>query len=140
MTERFKRFLLIFMMLALPVQTFASAAMLGCDMSATPRQVQIVMAPMDHGMDHDMDHDMAQDMDHGKGGCHDAPDEMPGAQPDEHQCNHCTACYLAAAFPIPASGTTFVAPVPYIPHLQPDDPLSGFIPEGPERPPRTTLA
>ncbi len=121
MHSHFKRFLLIFMMLALPVQAFASAALLGCEFSSAGAEAGIAM-----------DHAMAD--------CHEAPAEKPGVPAGEHQCSHCAACYLAAAFPMPAATATLVAPIPYTPPLARIEPFSGFIPEGPERPPRTSLA
>lgn len=124
MTLLLKRFLLLFMMLALPLQAFASVALLGCEFA---RQ----------GMEDKVSMDMA-DMDHAMSGCHDAPAENAGMPVGEHQCSHCTACCLAAAFPIPVSPAALVTPIPYIPHLQRDEPFNGFIPNGPERPPRTT--
>lgn len=129
MRTRLKRFLLIFMMLALPVQAFASVALLGCEFARAGTEIQpvVAMAAMDHAM---MDHAMAD--------CHEAPAEQSSAPVGEHQCSHCAACYLAAAFPIPAAVAALVTPIPYSPHLQPSESFSGFIPEGPERPPRTS--
>lgn len=118
MRTLFKRFLLVFMMLALPVQTFASAAMLGCEPMRTEIQVS-------------MDEVMAN--------CHE-PAGQSGAPAAEHQCKHCTACYLATGLPVPASGATYAAPAPHIPYLHPSAQFSAFIPEGLERPPRTSLA
>lgn len=105
-------------MLALPVQTFASAAMMSC---ALPQQ------------------DTAQTMvmvEDGMAGCH----EPEQSAPTSHNCKHCTACALASALPIPSSETPVIVPVPtrYFPH--PAASFSGFVPEGPERPPRTSLA
>lgn len=121
MHKRFKRFLLIFMVLALPVQAFASVALLGCEFAHASKEIQpaAAMSSMDHTMDN----------------CHEAVPEQAG----EHQCSHCAACYLAAAFPIPAGVAALVMPIPYTPHLQTSESFSGFIPEGPERPPRPSL-
>jgi len=107
-------------MLALPVQAFASAAMLGC---ALPHQA--AMAPMAMAMAED-----------GMAGCH----EPEQSAPTPHNCKHCTACALAFALPIPSSDTPAIVPSPtrYFPH--PAASFSGFVPEGPERPPRTPLA
>ncbi len=121
MLSHFKRFLLMFMMLALPVQAFASAALLGCEFSSTGAEAGVTM-----------DHAMAD--------CHEVPAEKSAMPAGEHQCSHCAACYLAAAFPMPASATAQVTPLPYTPPLARIEPFSGFIPEGPERPPRTALA
>lgn len=124
MTGLLKRFLLMFMMLALPLQAFASAAMLGCEFSRAGSADQVSMdeAYMDRAMS----------------GCHDAPAERSGMPVGEHQCSHCAACCLAAAFPIPVSATAPVTPIPFTPHLLRAESFSGFIPSGPERPPRTT--
>ena len=126
MHTRLKRFLLIFMMLALPVQAFASVALLGCE-----------FARGDNGMPAAMD---MVGMDHAMADCHEAPAGESSVPGGEHQCSHCAACYLAAAFPIPAVLTSPVAPIPYSPHLLITENFSGFVPEGPERPPRTTHA
>ena len=126
MHNRFKRYLLIFMMLALPVQAFASAALLGCEFARLGGEAAPAM-------------DMAG-MHHAMGDCHEAVPEQSSAPAGEHQCSHCAACYLAAAFLVtPAAATLAVTP-PHTPHLQRIEPFSGFIPEGPERPPRTPLA
>lgn len=117
--NRFKHLLMVFMMLALPVQTFASAALLGCELSRAAPETQVAM-------------------DHGMSVCHDAPADKPDMPVGEHQCGHCAACYLAAAFPIPAASAALVTPIPYSPYLQTSESFSGFIPEGPERPPRTS--
>lgn len=126
MHTRLKRFLLIFMMLALPVQAFASVALLGCEFAHADSKMQPAV---------DMDHAMT---DHAMADCHQPPAEQSNAPVGEHQCSHCAACYLAAAFPIPAAVAALVTPIPYSPHLHTSESFSGFIPEGPERPPRTS--
>ncbi|MEW6133505.1 MAG: hypothetical protein AB1591_10150 [Pseudomonadota bacterium] len=123
--HRFKRHLLFFMMLILPLQAFASVTLLGCEFARLGGEAAPVM-------------DMAG-MPHAIGDCHESAPEQSGAPADEHQCSHCAACYLAGAFPLPAAVTTAVAPIPHTPHLRTAEPFSGFIPEGPERPPRTSL-
>mgnify|MGYP006932304555 CR=1 FL=1 len=89
MRTRLRRFLLIFMMLALPVQAFASVVLLGCEFAHDDAAMQtaIDMSSASHAMH----------------GSHEAPREQPVPSVGEHQCSHCTACYLAAAFPIPAT-------------------------------------
>lgn len=123
MHTRFKRYLLIFMMLALPVQAFASVALLACDMSIPAAVAQASPMPMDHAMN----------------GCHEDATEKANLPDGDHQCSHCAVCYLAAAFPIPASASAPVTPIPYTSYLLRTEPIGGFIPEGPERPPRTKL-
>jgi len=115
---RLHRFLLLLLMLALPVQVFASAAMMSC---ALPQQAAVQATAM-------VDEMMA--------GCHEPEQSAPAS----HNCKHCTACALAFALPIPSSDTPAIVPSPtrYFPH--PAASFSGFVPEGPERPPRTPLA
>jgi len=119
----FKRFLILLMMLVLPVQTFASAAMLGCAFSHQGPSSAPQMAMADEATPP----------------CH-AP-EQPDTKPAQHDCKHCAACYMASALPIPS---VFVPPVaPHSPSvIVPLAPSSfiGFIPDSPERPPRTTSA
>lgn len=116
----FHRFLLILLMLALPLQAFASAAMLGCVLSDRATAEPMAMAG---GM-------MA--------GCHepDQPD-TPSTQAD---CEHCAACALASVLPVPATDRAAVVPVSIHFLSQPAASFSGFVPSGPERPPRASLA
>lgn len=118
MRPRFPRFLLLLLMLVLPVQTFAAAAMLVCAGAhqAMPGQIASAGEAM--------------------AGCH----EPEPAPPQSHDCKHCTLCALASALPIPvADAARWGEPVP---HFQPSPVVhfNGFIPAGPERPPRTPLA
>lgn len=116
---RTQRLLLLLLMLALPVQAFASAAaMLGCALPQQDTAQTMVMA------------------EEGMAGCHESEPSAPAA----HDCKHCTACVLASALPIPSSDTPVIVPAStrYIPHAAAS--FSGFVPEGPERPPRTPLA
>lgn len=114
------RFLLMLLMLALPLQALASAAMLGCTFSH-----QAVAEPMA----------LADGM---MSGCHEPA--QPDAPPAQHDCQHCAVCALASAPPIPVGDSLAIMPAThsYTPH--PAASFSGFIPEGPERPPRPTLA
>jgi hypothetical protein len=109
------------LMLALPLQAFAGAAMLDC-MLAQPA------APTDAG---DAGHDMA--------GCHE--DDAP-VLPDGggHACAQCAACLLAGALPIPALHAAAVVPAARDYPSPPAEIFEGFLPEGPERPPRPRLA
>jgi hypothetical protein len=116
----FHRFLLLMMMLALPVQTFASAAMLDCAFSN-----QAMAEPMA----------MAGEM---MAGCHEP--EQPDTPPAQHNCEHCAACALASVLPIPVTDSVVIAPVSIRFISQPAASFSGFIPSGPERPPRPFLA
>lgn len=121
------------MMLALPLQAFASAAVLGCEFAHGDGGMQSAPGITSPGI---TSLGMA-DMDHAMSGCHETSEDPPAPSAGKHQCSHCAACYLAAAFPIPAVIGTAVAPIPYTPHLSVAEAFSGFIPEGPERPPRT---
>jgi len=119
----FKRFLLILMMLLLPVQTFASAAMLGCAFSHQGPSSAPEMAMAGEAMP----------------ACHEP--EQSDAPPAKHNCKHCAACYMASALPIPAAVIVPLAPVPHsviVPSVSPS--FVGFIPDSPERPPRSCLA
>jgi hypothetical protein len=117
---RFHRFLLFLMMLALPVQTFASAAMLDCTFTD-----QAAMAPMA----------MAGET---MAGCHEP--QQPDSPLTQHNCKHCAACALAAVLPIPVTDRAAVVPVSIHFLSQPAASFSGFVPSGPERPPRASLA
>jgi hypothetical protein len=114
------RFLLMLLMLALPLQTFASAAMLGCMLSHPAIAEPMAMAD---GM-------MA--------GCHEP--EQPESSPFQHDCKHCAACALAAALPIPVTDSPAIMPLRHRFIPSPASAFGGFIPDGPERPPRPSLA
>lgn len=114
MRPAFRRFLLLLLMLTLPLQAFAAASMLGCALSP-PAQAVESTSP----------------------GCH-APD--PADHPTQHECQHCALCFMAGAQLIPAP---VLAPLSTPPSV--DLPplvvvMGGFIPDGPERPPRLILA
>jgi len=117
----FKRFLIVLIMLVLPVQTFASAAMLGCAFSHQGPSTAPQMAQMAYT--------------EALPACH--TPEQPEGQPDQHDCKHCAACYMASALPIPS---VFVPPIALvlpsvIAHLAVS--FHGFIPDSPDRPPRS---
>jgi hypothetical protein len=106
------------LMLALPLQAFAAASMLGCMFSHQAMAEPMAMAD---GM-------MA--------GCH---EPEPDAPPAQHDCKHCAVCALALSLPIPASDTPAIIPVTQYFTPPPVAPFNGFVPDGPERPPRPTL-
>jgi len=113
---RFHRLLLIVMMLALPLQGFAAAAMIGCSM-------------MQHaGMS-------SQASDAEMSGCHESAPQ-PDSPTSQHSCTHCAVCYLTSIPLLPAAATLSALPAAsaMIPHAATS--FSGFIPEGPKRPPR----
>lgn len=110
------RFLLMLLMLALPLQAFAAASMLDCML------VPPALAETDGMMP----------------GCHEP--EQPDAPPARHDCKHCAACALGSALPIPATDSPAIISLRcgFTPSLA--TAFSGFIPDGPERPPRPALA
>ena len=108
------------MMLALPLQAFASASMLGCALSHPAAAESMAMA----------DDRMAD--------CHES--EPSDAPPAQHDCKHCAVCMLAATPPIPVADGAAIVPVAHGFTSHPAASFSGFAPEGPERPPRPHLA
>lgn len=105
-------------MLVLPVQGYAAASMLMC--ASAHQAVPAQMTAADEAM----------------AGCH----ESEPSPPQSRDCKHCTLCALASALAIPAIDTLRQAPVDRY-WLPPSAvTFSGFIPDGPERPPRSSLA
>ncbi|HEY9099778.1 MAG TPA: hypothetical protein VIN38_12995 [Thiobacillus sp.] len=125
MRSTLTRFLLIVMMLALPVQTFASAAMLGCAFS---HQSQVMQSAQGTHMISGT----------AAASCHE-PEQTEQA-PSAQYCKHCTACFLTSAMLIPAAEATLpqLASQPAI--TSADDAFPGFISDGPDRPPRIHFA
>lgn len=117
---RFHRFLLMLLMLALPLQTFASVTMLDCGFSDQASAEPMAMT------------------DAMVAGCHDP--EQPDNPPAQHNCKHCAACALASVLPLPITASIAIEPRSnrFISH--PAASFSGFVPSGPERPPRRFLA
>ena len=114
------------LILALPLQTFASAGvMLGCTVPQQPATEQMAMT--DGGMAGEM-----------MSACHEH--SQPDAPPAQTKCKHCVACALATALPVPVSESAANMPVSNRFAAQAAVSFSGFIPNGPERPPRTPLA
>lgn len=112
----------MWLMLTLPLQAFASAAMLGCMVAHPAEPQQSAMA----------EERMA--------GCHASSDQAEAPPSDSHNCKQCAACALAAALAIPVAESTPVMPLAVRFISQPDAEFSGFIADGPERPPRPFLA
>lgn len=117
---RFHRFLLMLLTLALPLQAFASASMLDCTFSHQSAMQAVALAD---GM---------------TAGCHEP--EQPDTSPAGHDCKHCAACALASALPIPNAGVPAAVQIVTRFISAPAVWFSGFIPDGPERPPRPSLA
>lgn len=113
------------MMLVLPVQTFASAAMLGCAFS---HQGQTSHAHAEK----------SARMGEPTATCHEP--KQTEKSPTSPTCTHCATCYLASALPVPAvdAGLFFRLTHSVIPHA--DVAFIGFIPDSPERPPRIPFA
>jgi hypothetical protein len=113
------RFLLMLLLLILPLQALAAVSMSGCPLNS------VAVPPAAETMH------MA--------GCHENT-SPPGDAPVAHDCTHCAACVLAAACPLPRHPDLTLAPAlqRYMPHTAAV--FSGFIPSGPERPPRLSLA
>ena len=104
------------MMLALPLQAFASAAMIGCSM------MQHAAMPIQAG-------------DTVMSGCHESAPQ-PDSPTSQHSCMHCAVCYLSSIPLLPTISPLSGLPAAdaIIPHAATW--FSGYIPEGPERPPR----
>ena len=113
------------MLLVLPVQTFASAAMLGCAFSHQGQTAHRVL-------------DKQVMLDEAVATCHEP--EQSEKSPASRNCTHCTACYLTSFMMVPAiSGVPILAFTPsFIPHAEVT--FIGFIPDSPERPPRLAFA
>jgi hypothetical protein len=115
MRAAFRRFLLSCLMLMLPLQAFASTAMLGCALT----HPDAVAAPAP--------------------ACHDETPAQPAPSAD-HDCVHCAVCCLSAALLIPAPAAAPAERPPTVyPHFV-SRRFDGFIPDGPERPPRSRPA
>lgn len=112
---------MMLLMLALPLQALASASMLGCTFAHPATVAQLV--PADAAMTTP---------------CHEP--EPTSAPVTQHDCKHCASCALASALPIPAADVPAVVPAVSRYSLLPIQPFSGFVPDGPERPPRPSLA
>jgi len=108
------------LMLALPLQAFASASMLGCTFSHQAGMEHMAMA----------DDAMAD--------CHESG--QPERPPASHDCKHCAACALGSVLPIPITESVPILPPPTGFASHPAAVFSGFVPDGPERPPRPFLA
>jgi hypothetical protein len=119
------RLLLIFMLLlALPLQGFAAAAMMSCAPShhGVPASVAMHDGSAVHAHHHDSDRDPASTPSHGK-----------------HACSACAACCIGGA--LAPSALRFSADLsthlrPLLARVTPP----AFITEGTERPPRHVLA
>jgi len=112
----FRRFLLLCLMLALPLQGLAATTLLSCALAQGDAQVA----------------------DGAASPCH--TESQPDASPAHHDCAHCAICLHASALPIPV-----VPPLPEAGFAHAYASVSagsfaGHVPDGPERPPRPALA
>ena len=119
---RLHRFLLLLLILTLPVQALAYAGMQACMGSDRGAAEQMMMPGETMAM----------------ADCHTTPAHPH--PPAQHECKFCAACALASALPVGFAGNTPVVPVVHSFAMQPAPLFSGFIPDGPDRPPRTSLA
>ncbi|MDO9008196.1 MAG: hypothetical protein Q7U80_08230 [Thiobacillus sp.] len=117
MRAHLHRFLLILLMLALPLQAFASASMPGC-LFQQPAAGAMADVMMD--------------------GCHEPV--QPESSPAQHDCKHCAACALGSVLPAPVNDSVGIMPLRHGLIPSSASAFIGFIPEGPERPPRSVLA
>lgn len=125
--------LLMLLMLVLPVQTFASAIMLGC-LSAHPATlIQAVSA--EEAMVVDPGIAVGSSM----ATCHEPATQHKQTE-QQSTCKHCAVCALASALAGPVMGEGMS--LPESDRYQPAAAarFSGFIPDGPERPPQAFLA
>lgn len=118
MRAAFRRLLLLTLMLVLPLEAWASATMLACAFSHGAPAQQTALSDMPP--------------------CHSEP--QSDSAPADHQCTHCAACVLASAIPVPAVIALPAAPRAHVQLPPLSAAFSGFIPEEPERPPRTSHA
>ncbi len=110
------------LMLLLPLQGLAVASMLEVTHAPQPAAVE-QMAMAEHSM----------------AACH-VPAKPDAPAPSHTDCKHCSACVLASALPVPAAKAMPLVPIVRSFASQPDASYSGFVPDGPERPPRSILA
>lgn len=113
------------MLLVLPLQGFASAAMLGCAFSHPAQTMQ-------HAFEMQAMTDDSGPM------CRES--KPTGKLSPSQECTHCAACYLTSALLIPALEIATVALVVHRVVPLADDAFSGHIPDSPERPPRPLFA
>lgn len=113
------------MMLVLPVQSFASAAMLGCVFTY---QGQSMFQHMEQQA-------MSEEA---LATCHEPEQTEKSSTP--HNCKHCTVCHAASTLMVPVIDVAPIVPFAHrvVPHT--DDTFIGFIPDSPERPPRLAFA
>lgn len=141
--SRIRRFLLCLVMLALPLQGFAAAAMLYCGTGPTHQAMQTHVAPQDSQQAYDhaaaaIQHDHhVQPIDTATQAYTDpSPDQTQAQLPDAaHKCGVCAACCSVLAL-------TDVARAIAVPSLPPFDLAEPFVlintvpSRQPEKPPR----
>lgn len=133
-----RRFLLLLLMVALPVQAWAGASMLEC--AFAPGAAGSLAVDAADAMDHASHVDSADHgMHDGLAECDDTTAPAP-VHGDTHDCKHCAACLVGATLPLPATQVALglAAAQRYTPLS--DAVHTAFFPDGPERPPRSHLA
>lgn len=144
MRTRCRRFLLLLLMFALPVQAWAAASMLDCAFGKWPAGLGVAVAVMDHGAhtvqaDSVVDHagHAANPVDRSQG-CHPAADPAPLSD-GAHECQHCATCLLGATLPLPMTEMPLALTAAHrYPNLS-DAAPAAFLLDGPDRPPRSPL-
>ena len=144
MTKRIRRFAAALLLLALPMQVFAVSSMHYCDGDhhATWLQVatnvsfddSVAGAPAHERSGH---HDVgaADAADKSSGASHHHDDGAPGG--DDHRGSQCSSS--AASIPSSDQSTLTLAPARSAAISVVAEPVSGYVPERLERPPRSTL-
>lgn len=117
-----KRLFIWIMLIALPLQGFAAAAMIHC---APAQQASV---HMHDGMHHHDDGAQSANPQHQHGGSHQAADK----------CSACSTCCMGAIVDA-AVPTDFSLPPVAMPLPQAVAPLPSIFLEGPQRPPRHLL-
>ena len=113
-------------MLVLPVQSFASAAMMGC---VFVYQGQSTFQNMEQQA-------MSGEA---LAACHE-PEQQTGKSPKSHNCKHCAVCHAAVTLMVPTVDAAPIVPLAHCVVPYADDTFVGFIPDSPERPPRLAYA
>lgn len=139
MRRLIKIFAIWLIAVAIPVQGFASVAMMNCDQSPNHHS-QNVAADNDHSHDQHSGHDMSNEPSHEAVGVSDHASQK--TDKSKHSCAHCTKCTsCCAGFTFQTTSSSLIqqlnagkARYSYNSLL-----FTGFIPSGLERPPRFPL-
>jgi hypothetical protein len=125
------------LVLALPAQGVAAATMVFCgpihQRMALAGQVQAATVHATHEQ-HKAHHRVAADAGH-----QDSAKSAQELPTDQYSCSTCAACCSATAISAPAFHIPDLAFVSSNPVPAPASSFSGFVPDGPEHPPRSIL-